>query len=151
MIQRIEEDKKENDDFSKLRALVSRINGFPNSVFHAKRKLLYEGYLTLVPFSFHAPLMRMNTPFAGGTPYIYAPHPNVIPRRNTSLSLGRIASRKILLYVFLFDDIILLCTKVAIYSLMQKCRNVTELVLLHCFIKTGPIKREACRKECQSR
>ncbi|CAO3588876.1 unnamed protein product [Absidia cylindrospora] len=112
VIQRIEVDKKESEDDRKLEDLASRIRGMPGKLTTPGRRLIYEGYLTLVP-SIQVPLMRSVTKDAlGGQHYTYAPHPNVAPTRSHSFSSSTTsASNKKRLYVFLFNDMIL-CTKV---------------------------------------
>ncbi|ORZ12408.1 hypothetical protein BCR42DRAFT_420552 [Absidia repens] len=112
VIQRIEVDKKESEDDRKLEDLALRIRGIPGKLATPGRRLIYEGYLTLVP-SLQVPLMRSVTKDAlGGQHYTYAPHPNVAPTRSHSFSSSTTsASNKKRLYVFLFNDMIL-CTKV---------------------------------------
>ncbi|KAI8089246.1 Dbl homology domain-containing protein [Halteromyces radiatus] len=107
-IRKIEMDKKESEDMRKLEDLAARISGLSGNLVSSGRRLVYEGYLTLVP-SLEAPLMRsVTTDALGGQQYTYAPHPNVGQPRSNSFSLG---SSKKSIYVFLFNDVIL-CTKV---------------------------------------
>ncbi|KAI8068725.1 Dbl homology domain-containing protein [Gongronella butleri] len=107
-IRQIEKDKKDHEDRRKLEDLAGRIKGLKMSLSTPGRKLVHEGFLTLVPQT-QAPMVRSVTTDALGTQqYSYTPFPNVNVRRSHTFSWS---PQKKQVYVFLFNDVIL-CTKV---------------------------------------
>ncbi|KAI8885520.1 hypothetical protein K501DRAFT_331840 [Backusella circina FSU 941] len=68
------------------------------------RKLIYEGYLDIVPNSKPSPVERIESPLA----YLTSSNPTPLRRRSSAFSLNLKRSDKV--YVFLFNDLIV-CTR----------------------------------------
>lgn len=109
-----EKQKKESEDFLKLEDLASRIKGLEGSTIHLAeqgRKLIYEGYLNIIPASdFSSSSSRLDESalsFSNSSSSVY--HPPALSRKNSTFSLSAKKSQKT--YVFLFNDMIV-CTRV---------------------------------------
>ncbi|ORX51664.1 Dbl homology domain-containing protein [Hesseltinella vesiculosa] len=107
-IRQIEKDKKEHEDHRKLEDLAGRIDGMKTCLNEPGRRLIHEGYLTMVPKT-QAPMIRsVTTDALGSQQYTYAAFTNATLRKSHTFSWS---SQTKQLYVFLFNDMIL-CTKV---------------------------------------
>ncbi|MBM6383978.1 MAG: hypothetical protein JSY10_08280 [Paenibacillus sp.] len=109
-----EKQKKESEDFLKLEDLACRIKGLEGSTIRLAehhRKLIYEGYLYLVPVSDPSyPSVRLEDSSGSFASSVYRPS---LTRKSSTFSL---ASKKMKrAYVFLFNDMIV-CTSVSVYS-----------------------------------
>lgn len=106
-----EKQKKESEDFIKLEDLAARIKGLEGSTIHIAeygRRLIYEGYLTIIPGTQQQIGTRFDDPsrvsFSSST---ITP---ALSRRNSTFSLS--SKRQQRTYVFLFNDMIV-CTRVS--------------------------------------
>lgn len=110
MLRYFEKQKKESEDFIKLEDLACRIKGLEGSTIHIAengRKLIYEGYLTLVPASDQKySTARLDESIVSFSSSLYPP---TLSRRNSTFSLS--TKRQKRAYVFLFNDMIV-CTSV---------------------------------------
>ncbi|KAI9260170.1 hypothetical protein BY458DRAFT_516784 [Sporodiniella umbellata] len=105
-----DKEKREAEDFMKLEDLACRIKGLEGSTIHIaepNRKLIYEGYLTIIPPSTQtsASFSKLNTSTIslasnGDTPKL--------SRRNSTFYVA--SKKKERAYVFLFNDLIV-CTR----------------------------------------
>ncbi|CAO3644955.1 unnamed protein product [Mucor fragilis] len=105
-----EKQKKESEDFIKLEDLASRISGLEGSTVRIAeygRKLIYEGYLTIIPGTQQNLASRFDN--SSNISFSSAVHPPPLTRRNSSFSLSSARKQK-RTYVFLFNDMIV-CTK----------------------------------------
>lgn len=107
-----EKQKKESEDFLKLEDLACRIKGLEGSTIRLAahgRKLIYEGYLSLVPASDASTYQSVRLEDSSGSfaSSLYKPTLN---RKNSSFSLS--AKKMKRAYVFLFNDMIV-CTSVS--------------------------------------
>jgi hypothetical protein len=106
-----EKQKKESEDFIKLEDLAARIKGLEGSTIHIAeygRRLIYEGYLTIIPGT----QQQIGTRFDDSSRVSFSsstPTPT-LSRRNSTFSLS--AKRQQRTYVFLFNDMIV-CTRVS--------------------------------------
>jgi hypothetical protein len=111
-----EKQKKESEDYLKLEDLASRIKGLEGSTIHIAepgRKLVYEGYLNIVPTDNSFNSSRLDEPFLSfSTSNSSVYHPPTLSRKNSTFSLSGKKPQKT--YVFLFNDMIV-CTRVNIY------------------------------------
>jgi hypothetical protein len=107
-----EKQKKESEDFIKLEDLARRIKGLEGSTIRIAehgRRLIYEGYLTIVPESdkkFSS--SRLDESAVSFSSSLYPP---ALSRRNSTFSLSSRKQQK-RTYVFLFNDMIV-CTRVS--------------------------------------
>ncbi|KAI8098047.1 uncharacterized protein B0P05DRAFT_460925 [Gilbertella persicaria] len=103
-----EKQKKESEDFIKLEDLAGRITGLEGSTIRLAehgRKLIYEGYLTIVPNT----QQQMTTRFDDSDISLSSSiHPPTLSRRNSTFSLASKKQKRA--YVFLFNDLIV-CTR----------------------------------------
>ncbi|KAI9363850.1 Dbl homology domain-containing protein [Pilaira anomala] len=104
-----EKQKKESEDFLKLEDLACRIKGLEGSTIRLAvhgRKLIYEGYLSLVPASDASTYQSVRLEDSSGSfaSSLYKPTLN---RKNSSFSLSSKKMKRA--YVFLFNDMIV-CT-----------------------------------------
>ncbi|KAI8356160.1 Dbl homology domain-containing protein [Blakeslea trispora] len=105
-----EKQKKESEDFIKLEDLAGRISGLEGSTIHlAKhgRKLIHEGYLTIVPEAQQssAPSEDSDQSFSSSV------QPTSLSRRNSTFSIASKRQKRV--YVFLFNDLIVCTTEKA--------------------------------------
>lgn len=111
LLRNLEQERKEAEEFLKLEDLSSRIKGLEGSTIHIaepKRKLIYEGYLTIIPSSNQQQLLlsKMSSSTISFASTAETPK---LRRRNSAFT---ISSRKHdRAYVFLFNDLIV-CTRV---------------------------------------
>ncbi|CEI98517.1 hypothetical protein RMCBS344292_12624 [Rhizopus microsporus] len=110
LLRNLEQERKEAEEFLKLEDLSSRIKGLEGSTIHIaepKRKLIYEGYLTIIPSSNQQQLLlsKMSSSTISFASTAETPK---LRRRNSTFT---ISSRKHdRAYVFLFNDLIV-CTR----------------------------------------
>ncbi|KAG1177716.1 hypothetical protein G6F70_006714 [Rhizopus microsporus] len=110
LLRNLEQERKEAEEFLKLEDLSSRIKGLEGSTIHIaepKRKLIYEGYLTIIPCSNQQQLLlsKMSSSTISFASTAETPK---LRRRNSTFN---ISSRKHdRAYVFLFNDLIV-CTR----------------------------------------
>ncbi|KAG1123723.1 hypothetical protein G6F42_010286 [Rhizopus arrhizus] len=113
-----EKQKKESEDFIKLEDLASRISGLEGSTIRIAeygRKLIYEGYLTIIPGTQQSLSTRFDD--TSNVSFSSAMHPPPLSRRSSSFSLSSARKQK-RTYVFLFNDMIV-CTRVSALSLKE--------------------------------
>lgn len=112
-----EKQKKESEDFIKLEDLARRIKGLEGSTIRIAehgRRLIYEGYLTIVPESDKMfPTSRLDESSVSFSSSLYPP---ALSRRNSTFSLTSRRQQK-RTYIFLFNDMIV-CTRVS-FTLIQ--------------------------------
>ncbi|KAF1803354.1 hypothetical protein FB192DRAFT_1434719 [Mucor lusitanicus] len=105
-----EKQKKESEDFIKLEDLASRISGLEGSTVRIAeygRRLIYEGYLTIIPGTQQNLTTRFDN--SSNVSFSSAVHPPPLSRRSSSFSLSSARKQK-RTYVFLFNDMIV-CTR----------------------------------------
>ncbi|RCH78926.1 hypothetical protein CU098_003826, partial [Rhizopus stolonifer] len=104
-----DKEKKEAEEFMKLEDLSCRIKGLEGSTVHiaeSKRKLIYEGYLAIIPQS-NSPssFSRMSSSTVSFASTADTPR---LRRRNSTFNLS--SKKQDRAYVFLFNDLIV-CTR----------------------------------------
>ncbi|OBZ91714.1 Intersectin-1, partial [Choanephora cucurbitarum] len=116
-----EKQKKESEDFIKLEDLAGRISGLEGSTIHlAKhgRKLVYEGYLTIVPKTQQPSSQLEDSDISLSS----SSHSSTLSRRNSTFSITSKKQKKA--YVFLFNDLIV-CTTERARRKMSQSENKT--------------------------
>lgn len=103
-----EEQKKESEDYLKLEDLACRIKGLEGSTIRIAepgRRLIYEGYLNIVPTDSSFTSSRLDESTHSFSSVLHTP---TLTRRNSTFSLSAKKSQRT--YVFLFNDMIV-CTR----------------------------------------
>ncbi|CEP10919.1 hypothetical protein [Parasitella parasitica] len=105
-----EKQKKESEDFIKLEDLGSRISGLEGSTIRIAeygRRLIYEGYLTIIPGTQQS--ISAQCEDSSNVSFSSAIQPPALSRKNSAFSLSS-SRRHQKHYVFLFNDMIV-CTR----------------------------------------
>ncbi|KAI8636452.1 hypothetical protein BD408DRAFT_426118 [Parasitella parasitica] len=106
-----EKQKKESEDFIKLEDLGSRISGLEGSTVRIAeygRRLICEGYLTIIPGTQQSISARFEDS-SSNVSFSSTMHPPTLSRKNSAFSLSS-SRRQQRHYVFLFNDMIV-CTR----------------------------------------
>lgn len=125
-----EKEKKEAEEFIKLEDLSCRIKGLEGSTVHIaepKRKLIFEGYLTIIPPNNPAQSGTFSRMSSSTISFASTAETPRLKRRNSTFNIA--LKKQDRAYVFLFNDLIV-CTRVC-----------------YCFIITGYRFNLISRKE----